>query len=141
MIQHLTIRNFKRFQSAEVQFLPFTVLMGENGSGKTTILQALAVALRSLSSTDLLTYNPRTQKVVVRAKAVTAAQLPGLDVEKPADVFYGRKAHGGRGGGTPKIELIVRETNGDTYRLKITTQFGAYAIKCSWPRRAGHALS
>jgi len=96
VIEHLTIRNFKRFQNTAVQLLPFTVLMGENGSGKTTILQALAVALRSLSSTDLLTYNARTRKVTVRPKAVSAAQLPGMDVEKPADVFYARKAHGGR---------------------------------------------
>ncbi len=47
-VDHLNLRNFKRFSEAEFKFRPgFNLLIGENGSGKTTILDALAVAIGS----------------------------------------------------------------------------------------------
>lgn len=43
---HLGLRNFRRYENAQFQFNPkFTVLIGENGKGKTTILDAIAVML------------------------------------------------------------------------------------------------
>jgi predicted ATP-binding protein involved in virulence len=43
---HLRLRNFRRYENAKFQFHPqFTVLIGENGKGKTTILDAIAVML------------------------------------------------------------------------------------------------
>ena len=45
LIDRLKIRNFKGFEEKEFCFLNnFTVLIGDNGSGKTSILDALAVA-------------------------------------------------------------------------------------------------
>src|SRR5438067_381009 len=47
-IDRLHIENFKKFQSTEppIEFHPhFTLLVGDNGSGKTSVLDALAVAL------------------------------------------------------------------------------------------------
>lgn len=44
-IDHLHIENFKKFSKQDFHFHPhFTLLAGENGSGKTSILDALAVA-------------------------------------------------------------------------------------------------
>ena len=43
MLTKLTIRNFKRFQDAEVELGKSVVLIGPNNSGKTTALQALAL--------------------------------------------------------------------------------------------------
>lgn len=43
---HLGLRNFRRYENAQFQFHPnFTVLIGENGKGKTTILDAIAIML------------------------------------------------------------------------------------------------
>ena len=43
MLTKLTIRNFKRFDSAEIELGNPVVLIGPNNSGKTTALQALAL--------------------------------------------------------------------------------------------------
>jgi len=42
----IALINFRRYENAKFQFHPqFTVLIGENGKGKTTILDAIAVML------------------------------------------------------------------------------------------------
>ena len=44
-IDHLHLENFKKFAVQDFDFHPhFTLLVGENGAGKTTVLDALAVA-------------------------------------------------------------------------------------------------
>jgi len=52
MLKKLTIRNFKAIQDMTIEFTPVTVLIGENGCGKTTILQALEF-LCSAASRDI----------------------------------------------------------------------------------------
>jgi predicted ATP-binding protein involved in virulence len=45
-IDRLTVRNFKKFEEQTFTLHPeFTLLIGENGSGKTSVLDALAVSL------------------------------------------------------------------------------------------------
>jgi predicted ATP-binding protein involved in virulence len=45
-IQQLTIKNFKRFRECRIDFDPhFNLLVGDNATGKTSILDALAVAV------------------------------------------------------------------------------------------------
>jgi predicted ATPase len=43
LIDHLTLTNFKAFASADIRLAPFTLLSGLNSSGKSTVLQALAL--------------------------------------------------------------------------------------------------
>lgn len=43
MITKLTIRNFKRIQQEEFSFNQFELLVGANNSGKSTVLQAMAI--------------------------------------------------------------------------------------------------
>jgi AAA15 family ATPase/GTPase len=43
MIQSIYIQNFKRIADEEISFTDFDLLVGRNNSGKSTILQALAV--------------------------------------------------------------------------------------------------
>ena len=48
MLKHLILHNFRRYESAQFQFHPqFTVLIGNNGAGKTTVLDALAMMLNT----------------------------------------------------------------------------------------------
>jgi predicted ATPase len=55
MLKKLTIRNFKAIQDMTIEFTPLTVLIGENGCGKSTILQALDF-LCAISSRDIHEY-------------------------------------------------------------------------------------
>jgi len=47
-ISHLTISNFNGFESQELNFHPrFSLLVGDNATGKSSVLDALAVAVGS----------------------------------------------------------------------------------------------
>ena len=54
VLKKIRIANFKKFEDVELQPEKFTILMGENGCGKTSILQAVALGLRILNTTDLI---------------------------------------------------------------------------------------
>ncbi len=56
-INELYLQNFNRFKEATFRFHPdFTVLIGNNATGKTTILDALCVALNTyLKPFDVVT--------------------------------------------------------------------------------------
>lgn len=43
MIKKIVLRNFKRFQEESFEFNPFDIIVGANNSGKSTVLQALAI--------------------------------------------------------------------------------------------------
>lgn len=43
MIRKLTVRNFKKLREQEFEFTDFDLLVGTNNSGKSTVLQALAI--------------------------------------------------------------------------------------------------
>jgi predicted ATPase len=55
MLKKLTIKNFKAIQDMTIEFTPLTVLIGENGCGKSTVLQALDF-LRSAATRDIPEY-------------------------------------------------------------------------------------
>ncbi|MDF4251345.1 DUF3696 domain-containing protein [Streptomyces sp. WMMB303] len=52
MITSLRIRNFKCFSDAEFDLRPLTVLTGLNGSGKSTVVQALLLARQAAQATS-----------------------------------------------------------------------------------------
>ena len=48
-IKNLTLQNFKCFEKIELDFHPkLTVIVGTNGSGKTSILEGAAIAISTL---------------------------------------------------------------------------------------------
>jgi predicted ATPase len=55
MLKKLTIKNFKAIQDMTIEFTPLTVLIGGNGCGKSTVLQALDF-LRSAATSDIPVY-------------------------------------------------------------------------------------
>ncbi|MEV6009162.1 DUF3696 domain-containing protein [Streptomyces sp. NPDC051976] len=53
MIDRLTLRNFKAFREASLPLGPLTLLTGLNSSGKSSVLQALALLRQSYEAGDL----------------------------------------------------------------------------------------
>lgn len=54
MIEHLSLVNFKAFRSARIRLAPVTLLTGLNSSGKSTVLQSLALLRQSYDSGILM---------------------------------------------------------------------------------------
>lgn len=55
MIENITIKNFRAISHLKIDFTPFTILIGENSCGKSTVLQALDF-LCSLAVRDIDEY-------------------------------------------------------------------------------------
>lgn len=142
MLKHLTLHNFRRYGSAQFQFHPqFTVLIGNNGAGKTTVLDALAMMLNTYfqgaklatgggtirpdDARFILTYKEgqvfREHKDDVYLEA--AAQLHGVDVAWRRDI-------GDRGGKAKELVRLGAEgrsevKNGANPDLPLLLYYGA----------------
>jgi len=129
MLDRIRLQRFKKFQEVEVCLRPFTVLMGENSSGKTTVLQALNLALNTLADHNLVDVDAKG-KIKIRQKGVggTKESLPGLSLSDFRELYYAKLSRIGKGAGGAYMELIDDRKN--TYRLRITSLFGDFNIKC-----------
>ena len=88
MIARFLIEGFKRFRARTVVALdPVTVLVGLNGSGKSTILQALALFQYCLDSTSRTNGNGPGAERVLRTATVYPGDFGVLPVAEPADLW------------------------------------------------------
>ncbi|HUU93000.1 MAG TPA: AAA family ATPase [Phycisphaerae bacterium] len=128
-IKSVSLSGFKCFGQTRVELKPFTVLMGENCSGKTSVLQAIALALRILREKNLIDEAPQG---TFRASKTGAAygQLPGLFTHEPKDIFFAKRERGGTERGQKGVEVSLEDTSGNVYRLRITSRFGAFNVRC-----------
>jgi len=88
----ISLRNFRRYENTTFQFHPqFTVLIGENGKGKTTVLDAIAVML----GTYFLGSKIKTGQSVLRkddARLVIREKGGQVFFESQKDVYLTAKA-------------------------------------------------
>ncbi|HEX8438927.1 AAA family ATPase, partial [Archangium sp.] len=65
MIQKVSFRNFKAYRSLDLELEPFTVLVGPNASGKTTLLRGLElvsdIATKTLSAPGFVEFVERDE--------------------------------------------------------------------------------
>jgi predicted ATP-binding protein involved in virulence len=87
-IDRLDVRNFKGFAEQTFEFHPrFNLLIGPNASGKTSVLDALAVALGIWHVADEGVYGWRPiQTSEVRLEAVETQGLPSFEPQYPVSV-------------------------------------------------------
>lgn len=85
MIRKLEIVSFKRFERVSLPFGQLTVLTGLNGSGKSTVVQALLLA---------------HQASIGDGETVPLIGTPGLDLGQAADVLHHNSATSG-------IEIVI----------------------------------
>jgi AAA15 family ATPase/GTPase len=51
-LKRFTVENFKAFQKCVLELAPLTILIGENSSGKSSLLQALLLLKQTLPNTS-----------------------------------------------------------------------------------------
>ncbi|MBW4639812.1 MAG: AAA family ATPase [Gloeocapsa sp. UFS-A4-WI-NPMV-4B04] len=129
MLKRIHLERFKKFSEVEVNLRPFTVLMGENSSGKTTVLQAINFSLIVLSTGNLVTNV--NGKIKVKDTGVGLPTLPGIVLADYRELFYGKVSRGGtaKGSGGTNIELFDNKQN--IYRLQIRSLCGSFNAKCT----------
>lgn len=84
MLTRLRIKNFKRFPDADIELGPSVVFIGQNNSGKTTALQALAlwdVGLRKWNEEYKgKTVPPQRPGVTINRRDLVAIPVPGANL-------------------------------------------------------------
>ena len=115
MLTNLRIRNFKRFNNVEIELGQSVVLVGPNNSGKTTVLQALAlweVGLRAWNEKRSGRAAPEKRPgVTINRRDLVPIPVPSADLLwRGVHVREGERA-GGRDGKTRtrniRIEIAV----------------------------------
>jgi AAA15 family ATPase/GTPase len=105
-ITEITIKNFKAIANTTLSLSDFTVLVGTNGSGKSSVLQALHWVLQS----------GRNRKVDTNKKNTDGSSLSETEATYMPSPEYRNSANGSEYGNfqnTPKLDLNVKATNNE----------------------------
>jgi ABC-type lipoprotein export system ATPase subunit len=105
-LREITIRNFKAIEDTTVALGEFNVIVGTNGSGKSSILQALHWVFQSGRNRNIEANKDKKKGATLSEKDATFIPTPeyknaGYGYE------YGNKQ------GTPQLDLIVRSQDDD----------------------------
>ena len=131
MLEKVELERFKKFKENEIQLKPFTVLMGENSSGKTSLLQAIYLSLYTFSNHEMIRWIKGKPKI--RDKGVGANTLPGIGLQDFRELYYSKISRGKRTKtkqGTIGATITLFDTGGNKYILQVSSLFGSYNLKC-----------
>lgn len=124
-VSHLHIENFKRFESLEVALTPLDCLVGANNSGKTTLLQALALfdfcVHHSLEKTNGM--------LRLRSRTIAPEDFYVLPVADPLDLWFERRAMQGRK--QRRICIKVTFENNDVASVVVKLDYNRFGIQVS----------
>ena len=90
MIDSIRLTRFKKFKETRLELRPFTILTGGSNAGKTTVLQAIWLALHSLHEGRLLSVDRRTLQSKVSGTGCYLFDLPFVSREDLSGLFYNR---------------------------------------------------
>ena len=128
MIREIELRRFKKFEHTKIALREFAVLVGENSSGKTSVLQSINLALSAFSRFKLYsTDNQGTTKP--RRKGVGCTQLPGILNDDFRELYYAKKSRNSRvDGNSIGAELYLSDEFGNKFGMQISSLFGGYNL-------------
>lgn len=122
LIDKVKIQNFKRFEHLEVSLHSFDCLVGPNNSGKTTLLQALALF-------DFCLHHCLSRKngtTELKPRTVSPEEFYVLPVASPMDLWTDRKTMANK----KRVEASVELTfdNGAKVSAKVKLNYNRFGI-------------
>lgn len=127
MIKKIELKRFKKFEHTVITLSDFSVLVGENSSGKTTVLQAINLALNAFSRQKLYSSDDGTTKP--RKKGVGCTELPGILNSDFRELYYGKKSRNGReNGNSIGTEIYLTDEKNNKFGMQVSSLFGGYNL-------------
>lgn len=127
MIKQIELKRFKKFKNSTIELKDFSVLIGENSSGKTSILQAINLALNAFSRRKLYTTVGNITKR--RNKGVGCTQLPGIQNDDFRELYFAKKSRNGRSDGNNiGAEIFLTDELGNRFGMQVSSLFGGYNL-------------
>ena len=104
LLNKVTIKNFKAIEETEIDLAPFTVIVGANGSGKSSVLQAMHWMFQSGRNLSIDTNNDARKGSTLSEKDAT--YMPSPDYRNSGyGPEYGNGAH------MPRFDLSIDATD------------------------------
>lgn len=125
MITSIKLIRFKQFKETEIELRPFSILMGENNSGKTSVLQAIWLAQTALHQGRLLNVNQKTQLTKASDNGYYMFNVPFAPEDNLASLFYNkisRKGHTWDENSGAVIQIIDKYGNCIPLHLRVLWQ-------------------
>lgn len=128
MIRQVELKRFKKFENTIIELGDFSILVGENSSGKTSVLQAINLALNAFSRYKLY-FTDGEMITRPRRKGVGSTQLPGILNPDFRELYYGKKSRNGRvGNNSIGAEIYLEDENGNKFGMQVSSLFGGYNL-------------
>ncbi|MCQ4636120.1 ATP-binding protein [Anaerovorax odorimutans] len=129
MITKVKLLRFKKFKNNEVLLKPFTVMMGENSCGKTTVIQAINLSLNTFAKSGLITL--KGGKATPKVKGIGATTLPGINIADFRELYYGKISRQSRKSNRTFGAIIeLTDDKKNIYKLQVSSLFGGFNLKC-----------
>ena len=128
MIKQVELKRFKKFLNTTILLNDFSILVGENSSGKTSVLQAINLALSAFSRWNL--YSTDNNGITKpRRKGVGCTQLPGFLNADFRELYYGKKSRNSRvNGNAIGAEIHLTDEKGNKFGMQVSSLFGGYNL-------------
>ena len=127
MIKRIELKRFKKFEHTTIEIGDFVILVGENSSGKTSVLQAVNLAMNAFSRLKL--YSTEESGAKPRRKGVGSTQLPGILNSDFRELYYGKKSRNSRvNGNSIGAEIYLTDDLDNRYGMQISSLFGGYNL-------------
>lgn len=128
MIKQIELKRFKKFEHTEIRLGALSVLVGENSSGKTSVLQSINLVLSAFSRWKLYATDSRGI-TKPRSKGVGCTQLPGILNDDFRELYYAKKSRSGRAnGGSIGAEIHLTDELGNKFGMQVSSLFGGYNL-------------
>jgi ABC-type cobalamin/Fe3+-siderophores transport system ATPase subunit len=133
-VKTVSIENFKRFESLDVELTSMDCLVGANNSGKTTLLQALALF-------DFCVHHCLARKngeVQLRRRTISPEDFYVLPVTNPMDIWHERRTMAE--GKQRRVRITVQFDSGDVVAATVKLDFNRFGVAIETSEDSQEAL-